>query len=117
MRYDRYDERTVVTEIGRLTIRELRLWVREGWMQPALGEDGPVFDDLDIARARLICDLKKDMGLTNDALPVVLSLLDGLHRTRRDLRRLTAALEEQPQEVRRAVVARYRSLEDDPGDA
>ena len=102
------DEHTVVARIERLSLRELRLWVREGWVRPAQGERGPVFDEIDVARLRLLCDLRKDMALPTDALPTVLSLIDELHRTRRDLRRLSEALDEQPAEVRRAVVASVR---------
>ncbi len=102
------DEHTVVARIERLTLGELRLWVREGWVRPAQNERGPVFDDLDIARLRLLCDLCKDMELPADVIPTVLTLIDQLHRTRRDLRRLTEALDEQPAEVRRAVVASVR---------
>jgi chaperone modulatory protein CbpM len=32
------DEQTVVAQIERLTLRELRLWVSEGWVRPAQGE-------------------------------------------------------------------------------
>ena len=102
------DERTVVTRIKRLTLRDLRLWVREGWVRPVTGEHGPVFDEIDVARLRLLCDLRKDMALPADALPAVLTLIDQMHRTRRDLRRLTEALDEQPHEVRRAVIASVR---------
>ena len=102
------DEHTVVARIERLSLRELRLWVREGWVRPAQGERGPVFDEIDVARLRLLCDLRKDMALPTDALPTVLCLIDELHRTRRDLRRLSEALDEQPAEVRRAVVASVR---------
>ena len=73
------DERSVVAEVRRVTLRELRLWVREGWVQPAQGELGPVFDEVDVARVRLLCDLRKEMALPSDALPVVLALIDRLH--------------------------------------
>ena len=100
------DERTVVARVQRVTLRELRLWVRQGWVRPAQGAAGPVFDELDIARVRLLRDLKKDMSLPGEAVPVVLSLIDRLHQTRRELRALGAALEDQPDDVRRAVLAR-----------
>jgi chaperone modulatory protein CbpM len=102
------DERAAVARIERLTLRELRLWVSEGWVRPAQGERGPVFDDLDIARLRLLCDLRKDMALPPDATATVLTLIDQLHRTRRDLRRLTEALEEQDADVRGAIAAAIR---------
>ena len=100
------DERSVVARVNRLTMRELRLWVREGWVRPAQGESGPVFDDIDVARIRLLCDLRKELALPATAL------IDQLHRTRRDLRRLTEALDEQAPEVRRAVIASVRRRSD-----
>lgn len=102
-----FDERTVVASIKRLTIRDLRLWVREGWVRPAHSENGPVFDELDIARLRLLCDLRKDLSLPLDALPVVLDLIDHLHRTRRELRALADAVADQPENIRRSVLERY----------
>lgn len=102
------DERTVVAQIERLTLRELRLWIRQGWVRPAQGEHGPVFEEIDVARLRLLCDLRKDMALPTDAMPTVLTLIDQLHSTRRELRRLAEALDEQPVAVRRAVIASVR---------
>jgi chaperone modulatory protein CbpM len=104
----RFDERMVVARIERLTLRDLRLWVSEGWVRPAQGASGPVFDDLDLARLRLICDLRKDMGLPAHVVPTVLTLIDQLHRTRRDLRRLAEAVDDQPEDVRQAVLASFR---------
>ena len=104
----RIDERTAVARVTRVTLRELRVWVREGWVRPAQGAAGPMFDDLDLARIELLCDLRKEMALPAEAVPTVLALLDNLHRTRRDLRRLTRALEVQPREVRQAVLAALR---------
>ncbi len=104
----RMDEAAVVARVKRVSLRELRLWVREGWVRPARSDTGPVFDDLDVARIRLLCDLRKDMALPPDAVPPVLTLIDQLHRARRELRWLTEALDEQPDEVRRAVIAALR---------
>ncbi len=108
------NERDVVARVARVELRELRLWVREGWIKPAEGENGPVFDDLDVARIRLVCDLRKEMALPTDSMPVILSLLDQLHGTRRELRDLAAAIEAQSPEVRRAIVAAYRARQDPP---
>lgn len=101
-------EKMVLTEIRRLTRRELRLWVSEGWVRPAMGETGPVFDEIDVARLRLLCDLRKEMALPNDAVPVVLNLIDSLHQTRRELRLLMEALDDQPEDIRRAIFQRIR---------
>ncbi|SHK43626.1 chaperone modulatory protein CbpM [Shimia gijangensis] len=112
-----FDERMVVARVERLNLRELRIWVREGWVRPAHSEAGPIFDELDVARIRLLCDLKKDMSLPTEALPVVLTLIDNLHQTRRELCALTEALEEQPEGVRRTIVTKFRTLHGDMNEA
>jgi hypothetical protein len=40
---------------------------------------------------------------------MVLSLIDRLHQTRRDMRMSLAALDDQPREVRHAVASRFRA--------
>src|SRR6056297_1553554 len=102
-----YDERSVVARVERLTIGELRSWVREGWVRPAQGEDGPFFDELDIARVRLLCDLRKDMAISGDTIPMILSLIDCLHRSQRELRMLRQAIDEQPEDLQLEVLDRY----------
>lgn len=101
-------EQAVVAHIERLTLHELRIWVREGWVRPAQGAHGLVFDDLDVARIRLLCDLCKDMALPNEAMPVVLTLIDNLHRTRRELRQVTEVVDEQPNAIRKAIIRTLR---------
>ncbi|TYB81139.1 chaperone modulator CbpM [Maritimibacter fusiformis] len=103
------DEHDVVATVRRVELRELRLWVRQGWIKPAVSEKGPVFDDLDVARIRLVCDLRKEMSLPTDAVPVVLSLVDQIHSLRRELRGLTEVIEAQPDETRQAIVDAYRT--------
>lgn len=115
-----YDERTVVARVKRVKLKDLRIWVREGWVRPAQSETGPIFDEVDIARIRLLCDLKTDMSLPSDALPVVLTLLDRLHQTRRELRTLTEAMQKQPEEVRVTIIDTFREMSgssiDDSGE-
>ncbi|MEO1600883.1 MAG: chaperone modulator CbpM [Pseudomonadota bacterium] len=104
-----HTEETVLIEIRRLTRRELRLWMREGWVRPMMSETGPRFDELDVARLRLLCDLCKDMALSPDAVQIVLNLMDQLHQARRDLRTVMGALNEQPDDVRNAIAATLRA--------
>ncbi len=105
----RYSEEEVVARIDRLTVQELRLWVQTGLVRPSAHAAGPVFDDLDVARLRLVCDLSKEMALHAETLPVVLSLIDQVHGLRGALRSLSEAVQRQPEEVRRAIVADFRS--------
>ncbi|MBM3540315.1 MAG: hypothetical protein FJX55_21145, partial [Alphaproteobacteria bacterium] len=65
---------------------ELVLWVERRWVLP-LQQDGDfVFSEADIARVQMIIDLRRDMGIDDEAMPVVLDLLDKLYGVRRQMR-------------------------------
>ena len=51
-----------------------------------------MFQDIDVARVRLILELRRDLAMDDETLPVVLSLMDQLYRERARLRRLCDAL-------------------------
>ena len=81
----------VVTEVG-VTETDLHLWIEQRWVLPQKLEEGFVFDDVDIARARLIRELHVDLMVNEEAIPVVLSLLDQVHALRRALARVNNAI-------------------------
>jgi len=98
----------VVVLVGRVDRVELHRWVELGWVVPE-GPAGerqaePVFSDIDVARVRLICDLRHDLAVEEETIPLVLSLLDQLYALRRQMKALTGALQRQPEDVRRAIV-------------
>ena len=78
----------IVTQIYGLQREDLERWIAHDWVRP----DGPagayVFRDIDVARVRLIRELRDDMGIDEDALPVVLSLIDQIYDLRRQLRKI-----------------------------
>jgi chaperone modulatory protein CbpM len=82
----------VITEIG-ISETDLRLWIEQRWVLPAKREDSFVFDDVDLARARLIRELRADLMVNEEAIPVVLSLLDQVHALRRALASINAAID------------------------
>lgn len=88
-----YDETEIVQRSDRITRRRLRFWLRRGWVVPQESPAGPRFDGADLARLRLICELKDEINLSNDAVAVVLSLLDQLHSVRHEFRTLGQAIE------------------------
>ncbi|MFZ4408699.1 MAG: chaperone modulator CbpM [Paracraurococcus sp.] len=84
---------------------EIEHWVALSWLRPDGGPGGWVFEEMDVARIRLIVELR-DLALDEEAMPVVLSLLDQLHATRRRMRLLQRAVEETaPDAVRRRLQA------------
>jgi chaperone modulatory protein CbpM len=88
-----------------LTQVELTTWVERGWVVPDTGEGGLVFREIDVARVRLILDLRRGMDVAEDAMPLVLSLLDQVYELRSRLKSVLRAVEAQPREVRLAVLA------------
>lgn len=93
---------------------ELTLWVGRRWVEPdgadLLDEAAWRFDEIDVARIRMIYDLSRDLGVTTDALPLVLSLLDQVYELRCAIHRVAGALDTQPGEVRSAIRGVLRRL-------
>ena len=95
----------VVRLVGRVDRVELTQWVELGWVTPARqGRDEPAFSDVDVARVCLICDLRHDLAIEEDTMPLVLSLLDQVYTLRRQMNALTGAIRQQPEEVRDAIL-------------
>ena len=95
----------VVRLVGRVDRVELTQWVEFGWVTPEPGErDEPAFSNLDVARVCLICDLRHDLEIEEETIPLVLSLLDQIYVLRRQMNALTGAIRQQPDEVRAEIL-------------
>src|SRR5260370_26091317 len=60
----------------------LDAWVEAEWLVPVTSGKPFHFSDADLARVRLIRDLKVDFGVNDDGIAIVLHLLDQLHGLR-----------------------------------
>jgi chaperone modulatory protein CbpM len=87
-----------------LPVIELTGWVERGWVLPESAESGWVFHEIDVARVRLIYDLRHDMDVTEETMSLVLSLLDQMYELRGRLRAVLQAVEAQPADVRQAIL-------------
>jgi chaperone modulatory protein CbpM len=97
---------TVIALFPDLDSVELSGWIEQSWVQPESDQDqGWVFHDIDVARIRLIYDLRRELETPEETVTIVLSLLDQLYEHRRTLRAMTRALKAQPPEVQTAVFA------------
>jgi chaperone modulatory protein CbpM len=94
---------TVMRMIVGVRAAELRGWIEEGWVRPETEHGVYIFREIDVARARLIHDLRRELAIDNDAVPVVLNLLDQLYAMRRRLRAVNEAIAAQPPAVRRTL--------------
>jgi chaperone modulatory protein CbpM len=64
----------------------LNAWIDAEWLLPVTSETKFLFSEADLARARLIRDLKVDFGVNDEGIAIVLHLLDQLHGLRHLLR-------------------------------
>lgn len=94
---------------ARLDAAVLAAWVQAGWLIPRRERETDEFSDADLARARLIRDLQHDMGVNEEAIPIVLDLIDQVHGLRQMLREVATAVSAQPDDTRRRIVAEVRS--------
>jgi chaperone modulatory protein CbpM len=75
------NEQEFLTRAG-LQMQTLELWLEQRWLIPEQSSAGTNFSDMDVARARLIRDLKDDFGVNDAGVDVILHLLDQLHGLR-----------------------------------
>ncbi|WP_198370167.1 chaperone modulator CbpM [Roseomonas rosulenta] len=80
----------------RLDPDDLRRWIAEGHVRCEVEAGAPCFREIDVERVRLILELRHDLAVNEEALPVVLSLLDQIYALRRRLKQLGAAEDEAP---------------------
>jgi chaperone modulatory protein CbpM len=84
---------------------ELTGWIERGWVRPESADNGWTFQEIDVARVRLIHDLRHRMALEEETIPLILSLLDQVYELRGQLRAVLRAVERQPEAVRQAILA------------
>ncbi len=94
---------------ARIDAAVLTTWVEAGWLAPARDETAEDFSETDLARACLIRDLQHDMGVNEEAIPIILDLIDQVHGLRRKLREVATAVCVQPDDLRTRIVAEIRA--------
>lgn len=100
----------VLAEFADVQVSELTVWVRRGWVVPdGAAPEAWEFREIDVARVRLIHDLRRDMNVAEDTMPLVLSLLDQVYELRSTLKGVVRAVGSQPQSVRDAVLVALRA--------
>ncbi len=102
----------VLRTVGRLDRVELEHWIEERWVIPERGDAGYFFREVDVARVHLITELRHDLAIDEEAMPVVLNLLDQVYSLRRRLKVFAAAVDALPPEVREAVLAKVTGEEE-----
>ncbi len=103
---------TVALLFEDLASGELAGWIAQRWIQPEPDEDGGwSFCDIDIARTRLVYDLRRELDTPEATMPIVLSLIDQIYELRRVVDGFGQVLAAQPSAVRDAFEAKFASTE------
>lgn len=100
---------------NRLTVMHVERWVARGLLRPtsvaeAGGADAWSFEQIDVARVRLLAELVDDIGLDDDTVETVVGLIDQVHTLRGQLDLLARAIAEQPTATREAIAATLKRL-------
>ena len=102
----------LLRQMKELDRRDLMRWVENRWVLPERRDKTWIFHDVDVARVELILEIRQEFAVEDDALSLVLGLLDQVYDLRRQLGRLCDAVAAQPPEIRAAV---KRALPRSPG--
>ena len=102
---------TLIITVDGLHRDDVVHWVALEWLRPDTSDGVWMFADIDVARLRLILDLRQHFALDDVAMPVVLHLLDQLYDARRRLRRLGDAVDGADVQIRDAVLRRLAGSE------
>jgi chaperone modulatory protein CbpM len=93
-------------ELRDLDEAELERWIDAALVRAEGAAGARLFQEIDVARIRLIFELRHELEIEEPALPVVLSLMDQLYDLRRRMVKLNAALADIPPEIRQAILRR-----------
>jgi chaperone modulatory protein CbpM len=89
----------LLIRLRELERRDLARWVENSWVLPERHADTWAFHEVDVARVELILDIRRDFAIDDEAMGLVLGLLDQVYGLRRQMRRLCDAVATQPPEV------------------
>lgn len=94
----------------RLTTMHIERWVAHGLLRPSGTADAWTFEQIDVARVRLLAELETDIGFDREAVETIVGLLDQVHTLRSQLDQLARAIAAQPNETREAIAAALKRL-------
>jgi chaperone modulatory protein CbpM len=83
-------------ERAQLDRETLEVWIEEEWLVPGRTATETAFSEADLARAKLIQDLRQDLGVNDEGVGIILNLLDQLHGLRKALADTLQSMHERP---------------------
>jgi chaperone modulatory protein CbpM len=94
----------------RLTMVHVERWVARGLLRPSGTADAWYFEQIDVARVRLLSELVDEVGFDDDSAETVVALVDQVHTLRGQLGLLGRAIAEQPPTTREAIAAALKRM-------
>jgi chaperone modulatory protein CbpM len=94
----------------RLTTMHVERWVARGLLRPSGSGDAWTFEQIDVARVRLLAELEGDIGFDDEAIETIVGLVDQVHTLRGQLGLLAQAIAQQPEETRRTIAQALKRL-------
>lgn len=101
-----YNVSETIALVNGLSAKRLNYCLDQGWIYASIGDSGPGFGDIDIARLSLICTLQNDMEIDDDMLPTILSLIDQVYGLRSDLRNIMQVISSEPDDIKQRFMAK-----------
>lgn len=95
-----YAREQVIETVTTLTAERLSHFERLHIVTPVHTPDGPRYHALDVSRITLLCELTDDFEVNEDALVIIMSLLDQLHGAHSKLEQIVQAICSEPSEVK-----------------
>ena len=96
---------------------ELTRWVENRWVLPERRGRTWIFHEIDVARVELIIEVRREFAIEDEALSLILGLLDQVYDLRRQLGRLCDALAALPPEIQGAVKRALLQPRNDPNQS
>ncbi len=81
-------------------------WIEQHWVLPAASGGDYLFEEVDLARLKLINELLGELQVGEEAIPIVLNLLDQLYEVRAALDQLQTVIAGCSDAVRDEIEAR-----------
>jgi chaperone modulatory protein CbpM len=98
----------LLRQIRGLEAAELEQWIEARWVRPERITSGYVFHEIDVARVHLIVELRHELLVDVDAMPVILNLLDQVYALRNRLKSVAAAIDSLPRETQALIRERLK---------
>lgn len=99
-------ERREFLIVARLDEQSLDHWIAAGWLMPHAQSESDYLTELDLARAHLIRDLC-ELGANDEAIPIILDLVDHVHTLRRTVEDLVTGIHRQPEDLRKTFLTAW----------